>query len=236
MRVSAVDPRASEGSGEIGDGSNPLDRRDAGAPAQADKGERFHIVSQNVQKSWANATLLLETNKNADMIMMQEPPWRKVKTVVSTTNPDGDDYNNTVAHRDFVCIGAHEKARAITYVHKRWAKTGPRQVSTIKHDDIVCVALTGRQRTIHMMNVYNDSVNRAAMEYIREREDNLPKLTVLAEDFNARHPMWEPTYTRNAPHHIDAATDIIQFAEGCMNMTLRNTPHLQVRPFLQRDM
>ena len=76
----------------------------------------FRCVTYNAQKSRKNVHYFLEKHiEDVDVVFIQEPPWRFTKKVPSSTNKEGDDYEHTVSHREFILIGAAKENRVTTY-------------------------------------------------------------------------------------------------------------------------
>lgn len=73
-------------------------------------------ISANVQKSAENTHQLLERYRDHDVICVQEIFWGHIKNVPSSKNKQGDVYENTTAHQNFVCFGA---SRMATYVNRK---------------------------------------------------------------------------------------------------------------------
>lgn len=86
--------------------------------------------------------MLLETNKDADIICVQEIFWGHIKNVASSKKDDGDAYYNTVGHKDFMCLGARKDSRVAVYINRRWAKASPQvRENVIKHDDVLVITM-----------------------------------------------------------------------------------------------
>ena len=59
----------------------------------------FRCVTYNAQKSRKNVHFFLEKHmEDVDVVFIQEPPWRFMKKIPSSTNKEGDDYEHTVSH------------------------------------------------------------------------------------------------------------------------------------------
>lgn len=133
-------------------------------PSDNDPPQLLRCVSVNVQKSNENTHMLLETNKDTDIICVQEIFWRHIKNVVSSKKDDGDAYYNTVGHKDFMCLGAKKESRVAVYINKRWAKASPQiRENIIKHNDIMVVIMHLLIGQFMFINVYNDSNTRTAV-------------------------------------------------------------------------
>lgn len=142
-------------------------------------------ISCNVQKSAQNTVTLLETNLDVDIICVQEIFHGVIKRVVSPSNPEGEEYVDTIAHRNFICIGARAESRVAIYLNKRWATASPSVHHTIlHHPDIVCVTMHLSTGDFTFLNMYNDSRTHSAVQYLLDHSDRLPPIAFMAGDFN----------------------------------------------------
>ena len=154
----------------------------------------LRCVSANMRKTSENHSLLLEQNRDADIIFVQEPFKGLIKIVASTTLPDGERYYHISAHRNFMCLGYTKDTRVLFYVNNRWRSASPQlRSSIIKHNDVVCITMRipGKQEDVSFINVYNDSKTFAAVTYLLDQVELLPKIAVMAGDFNLRDPLWD---------------------------------------------
>jgi hypothetical protein len=150
-------------------------------------------ISANVQKSRENTVHLLETHLDADIVLVQECFYGYIKHVVSSTQSDGDEYRETVSHRNFSCLRiAGDKARVAVYIHRRWAHTSPSiRTSLVSHRDILCITMQFSNKEFTFLNVYNESGTSAAVEHLINRVHHLPPIAFMAGDFNLRHSKWD---------------------------------------------
>ena len=179
------------------------------------------FASCNVQRSAENTTLFLEQHHTADFVFVQEIYWGAIKTVASSVSADGEVYRNTVAHREFLVLGAHEQSRVAVYVHRRWQHCLPRlRDDLIRHNDVICVTLTTPTGPLTVLNVYNDA-QRSALHYLQGRAELLPPLAVVAGDFNLHHRLWGGDDVRR--EHREESETLIDLM-GDLNLALCNDP------------
>lgn len=142
-------------------------------------------ISCNVQKLAQNTVTLLEQNLDADIICIQETYRGTIKRVVSSSNPDGEDYIDTIAHHNFLCISASTELRVAVYLNKKWAIASPSaHRAIIQHSDIVCVTMHLSTRVFTFLNVYNDSCTHSVVQYLLDHSDRLLPIAFMAGDFN----------------------------------------------------
>lgn len=177
--------------------------------------------------------LLLENNRDADIICIQEPCWSYVKQVASTSDPEGDPYFNTANHRHFITLGASESSRVVVFVHReRWRRANPRiRTACIQHNDILCVSMRINGTDFSFLNVYNDSRTFSALHELSSRADSLPPIAFMVGDFNLRHPMWDKyERARDVPglrhliRHRSTSEELIALATVALGLSLTNKP------------
>lgn len=198
-------------------------------PGEDQRGEeRVQCRSANVQKSRENQGLFLESNRDADILFVQEPFWGYVKMVASTTHKEGEEYIHTVAHRNFICLGYTDKTRVLTYIHKRWQGASPQvRLASIKHDDVLCVTMRMEQgRELSLLNVYNDSRTFEAVTHLLDRAEALPHISIMAGDFNLRDPMWDARQRTPGveQRHGTQRDQLKELAQEQLGLTLINDP------------
>lgn len=172
----AVDRRINEDSSEIGNSlhtgdSTPNNRRSD----EPDSFSKLIIISYNAQKSAFNTSVVLETHKHADLILIQECYWGPIKSVTSTSNPLGNVYTNTTSHPQFLCLGAHEHSRVVVYINKKLAHLHPSICKNeISHPDMLLVQLNMDGKAFRILNIYNDCRTHDASRFLVERASQLP--------------------------------------------------------------
>ncbi|GJE96989.1 hypothetical protein PsYK624_131990 [Phanerochaete sordida] len=193
------------------------------APARA---VPLRCVFANVQKSSENMHHCLERHRDDDVILFAEPFHGFIKRVVSTTNKDGDAYEGSVAHRNFMFLRAADDARVCAFVHKRWSHLSPR-ITPLRGGpcrDVLCLSLRVDGHDLHILTVYNDSRTQAAVDFLREHVDSVPPLAYMVGDFNLRHERWDATARLpGAERRLAAKCDeLIELVDLDLALTLAN--------------
>lgn len=188
----------------------------------------LRCISANVRKTSDNLSSLLEKNPDADVIFVQEPFKGMIKIVSSTKNPEGDQYHHTSAHRNFLCLGYSEDTRVLMYINRRWQKASPQlRTASVQHNDTMCVTMQIAGEELTFLNVYNDSKKFYAVPYLLDRVELLPKITVMAGDFNLRDPLWdrgERLFGAPRSRHNEQREQLIELAKEQLGLTLLNEP------------
>ena len=154
----------------------------------------FKCVTYNVQKSRKNVHYFLEKHmEDVNIAFIQEPLWEFTKKVLLSKNKEGDNYKQTVSHRKFILIGVAKENRVTTYIYKKWKHLAPKlNMSVVNHPNIQCVELSMLNGDIvRFLNVYNDSKQFKALEYLEQRFNTMSDIHVMTGDFNLHHSIWD---------------------------------------------
>ena len=83
---------------------------------------------------------------------------------------EGNDYEQTVSHHEFLLIGAAKENRVITYIHKKWKHLALKlNLLVVNHLDIQCVELSMPNGNVMcFLNVYNDPDQFKALEHLEQ--------------------------------------------------------------------
>ena len=92
------------------------------------------VFCQNVAKNALHVDALLSELRNKfDVLFLQEPPWRAIRRVPSTTNRQGDEIVDEIVgapkHPDWLTVVRpptdDEAPRVLAYVHNRLTQLRP---------------------------------------------------------------------------------------------------------------
>ncbi|THH16914.1 hypothetical protein EUX98_g9226 [Antrodiella citrinella] len=163
--------------------------------------------------------------RDHDVIFMQEISWGLIKRVPSAKEPEGDEFEHTTRHRNFMCLGAHKESSVCIHVNKRWEHLMPRLADNlIKHDDVCAVSLTTREGPQLLINVYNQPKTHAGSKYLEGRADRLPSVLTIAGDFNLHSGVWGPSgasYQKAIARDRDDVESVIDVMAS-LNLELAN--------------
>jgi hypothetical protein len=142
----------------------------------------LRIAQCNVGKRPPAHTALLQLcfQEQVDVILAQEP-WTGFGEKLLLNNHPGYDTFSPVDHWD----SNDTRPRVLTYV---WKGLVAQQLRPKPTRDILCLSIQG----FTIVNIYrphDDPDNHTTNILLEHRP---PAGTVIAGDFNARHPMWEP--------------------------------------------
>jgi len=80
------------------------------------------IFSQNVHKNYLLTNLILENNKNFDIVFIQEPSWSIIWTILSLTSEEGEEIISVSNHLLWIIfskqlVNENKHSRVITYIN-----------------------------------------------------------------------------------------------------------------------
>jgi hypothetical protein len=165
-----------------------------------DRLKRFpelRIFCQNVNRNYGYMdTLLASLYDEYDLLFIQEPPWRRIRSAPSSASRVGEDVigppispNWGVIHRP---SGLEEPPRVLVYFNVRIAALRPAfRRDLVDHRDVILFSLgLGAGQRI-FANVYSDT-QHTAVWILHEDLVALPRLHLMCGDFNIRHASWDP--------------------------------------------
>jgi len=173
----------------------------------------IRVYSHNVAKNYLYLDVLLETLYNDfDVLFIQEPPWRTIRQVPSSSNKEGDDVIRAPMHPEWLYMVRppqnDQAPRVMAFVSKRLEKLRPSmRTDVIDHCDIFILSLFQGNDTYNLMNVYSDD-DKTAILYLRDHVDELPSFHYMGGDFNVHSSVWDPEVT----HHRWAAITLLEIA------------------------
>jgi hypothetical protein len=155
------------------------------------------IFCQNVNRNYGYMdTLLASLYDQYDLLFIQEPPWRRIRSAPSSVSHDGEDVigppispNWGVIHRP---SSLEEPPRVLVYFNVCIAALRPAfRQDLIDHRDVILFSLgLGAGQRI-FANVYSDA-QHTAVQILHEDLVALLRLYLMCGDFNIRHMSWDP--------------------------------------------
>ena len=155
------------------------------------------ILSQNVQKNSLIIQTLLETQKDFDIILIQEPPWSEIRKVPSSSNSEGDPFIGISHHPNWIMFSRNptdnnDSPRVVSYVN---ICLSPLcfllRKDIINHRDINLLSFVNNNLFFFILNVYSDS-SHSALKYLKDTEVNIDNVLIMTGDFNTRDSLWDP--------------------------------------------
>jgi len=153
--------------------------------------ENLKVFSQNVQKNKALTNLILKTNKDFNIIFIQEPPWSFIHTILSFFSKEEDKVVGALNHTNWITFSRsnsdeYDYLRVISYINicltsihfSLWK-------DIFNYKDIYCFLFFNNGFIFFMINVYSDN-NQSALKYLKDTEANIWNILIIAGDFNIK--------------------------------------------------
>ncbi|KAF8955880.1 hypothetical protein BDZ97DRAFT_1672757, partial [Flammula alnicola] len=163
--------------------------------------DEVRVLSWNVARDGMSLDVILSTCTNIyDIIFVQEPPWRHIRTAPSAKTRKGEDVIGAPNHPDWLAMvraptTADERPRVMTYVSTRLARYRPSvRRDVIDHPDIQVLSLSTSAETFFLMNVYSDA-DHGAINWLKAHDTALPRFHFMGGDFNAHAEDWDPGHS-----------------------------------------
>ena len=198
----------------------------------------------NVRRSNPRLHALLNSNKHADIILVQEPWFDKIGTTRSDFEPEGTDILGTVANPlwDIIYPKYNPGKRCKVVAYQRISSTfftATNRLDLASNYHTLAIDIHTDAETFRVYNIYHDAhttdagnePNRASREtriwslnHITSLEIDPLVPTVIGGDFNTHARAWSPPDIRQSTWAIDIEEWAI--AQG---LDLLNTPGIPTR-------
>lgn len=198
----------------------------------------------NARRSNARLHAILNSNKHADLILVQEPWFDKIGTVRSDFEPDGIDTFGTVANPlwDILYPKYNPGERCKVVAYRRISSTSftvTNRLDLASNYHTLAIDIHTNAETFRIYNIYHDAhtadtgneTDRASRETRTRSLNHITGLeidplvpTVIGGDFNTHARAWSPPDIRQSTWAIDIEEWAI--AQG---LDLLNTPGVPTR-------
>jgi hypothetical protein len=165
---------------------------------------RFSIGSVNMRRRNAAMHVLLVTNEEDDILLVQEPWFNLVGTAWCDTMIDGKDILGGAANPQwelyYPYFNFDQRAKVMTYVriHERGEPFRRNRLRMVSRNDLVshpCILLTevrAGKETWRVLNFYNDVDDPTALRTLLGLDLDPLIPTLLTGDFNLHSFTWSP--------------------------------------------
>ena len=177
--------------------------------------QNLKVFSQNVCKNSIVLNTILETLSHFDVILIQEPPWSKIRKIPSSSNCNRDPLMGTCHHPNWILFARHpsndnDSPRVISYVniHLKSFRFLFRK-DLFNHWDLNLISFICNDSWHYILNVYSD-LSHSALKYLKDTEVNINQVLLMTGDFNIRDNLWDPLF----PHHSSISDDLMLIADS----------------------
>jgi hypothetical protein len=188
-----------------------------------------NLLFVNMRRRNAASHTLLNTNKTADIILVQEPWYDKIGTARSDVDPDGVDILGGAANPKWDCIypkvGRGTRCKVMAYHRIATSHFNiTNRVDLNSNHHILTIDVHLGTSSFRVINVYHDTDNRNSLTNILtiDADPGLP--TIIGGDFNTHSHAWSPPGIRPSPWAAD-------FEEWALtqNLILTSAPGVPTR-------
>ena len=153
--------------------------------------QNLKIFSQNVCKNSLVLNIILKTLFHFDIILIQEPPWSKIRKIPSSLNHDGDPLIGTCHHPNWISFArlpsnGNDSPRVISYVNIRLKPFRFLfRKDLFDYQDINLISFISNDTWHYILNIYSD-LSHSALKYLKDTEVNINQVILMTDDFNIR--------------------------------------------------
>ena len=196
-----------------------------------------NLLWVNVCCSNARLHAILNSNKNADLIMVQEPWFDTVSIARSDSNPEGVDIQGTVANPLWEAFLPHLQPRDRSEVAAYWRIssthfTVANRLDLASNYHMLTLDVHSGADSFWVYNIYHDAhsndaednddqlswdTRRRSLSFITDIEIDPMIPTVLGGNFNTHARTWSPLEVRQSPWAIDLEEWVISQALDLLN-------------------
>ena len=172
----------------------------------------------------------LEVNQDFDILFIQEPSWTTLRSIPSSTNPEGAPLLGVPNHPNWLTFARelfspNESPRVIMYINIRLSSLRfSFRKDIFNHRDILLTSFFNNNTIFWIINVYSD-FSHTTLKYLKDTEVNLLNLLIMAGDFNIRDRLWDPAF----PHHSHLCDDLLIVANSFNLELLHPTNNIPTR-------
>ena len=135
--------------------------------------KNLKIFSQNFRKNSLIINTILETQVHFDIILIQEPPWSKIRKILSTSSCKGKPLMGTCHYPNWISFARipsdnKDFPRVITYINIRLSSLHfLLRKDILNHRDISLISFLNNNVCHYILNVYSDS-SHSALKYLKD--------------------------------------------------------------------
>jgi len=166
---------------------------------------------QNVYENLFLAEIILENQKDFNILFIQELLWSVVRSILSTILANGDKLVGIPNHLSWITFvrnlyKCNKHPRVLMYINARLIFLSfSFRKEIYNHKDINLVSFTNSSS---ILDIYPDN-HQLALKYLKDTEADLNNVIIMSSDFNIRNSDWNPSF----PHHLMHANHLLEIAD-----------------------
>jgi len=176
---------------------------------------KLNIFSQNIRKNALIINSILETHSRFDIILIQEPPWSIIRSILSSASSEGEVLVGSPHYHNWLSFTRSSTTqlnypRVLAYINIHLSSLQfflYRDI--INHRDIFLISFFSNNVCFFIMNIYSDAFD-STLKYLKDTEVNINNLIIMTDDFNIRDSLWDPSFS----HHSSISNDLFILADS----------------------
>ena len=172
----------------------------------------INIFFQNVQKNNLLTNIILEAQKEFNIIFIQELLWNFICSISSPSNKEGEKLVGVPNHLNWTTFSRnpsnyHDSPRVTTYISTQFTNLHfALHKDIFNHRDIFCISFFNYSSIYFLLNIYSDSL-QLALKYLKNTEVNINNVLIMTGDFNIRDSLQDLSFSYHSIHR-NTLTDI----------------------------
>ena len=153
--------------------------------------KKLRILSQNFQKNKFLTDLLLEINKDFDIIFIQELSYLIICSISNSLSKNGNSIIEASNHPNWITFSwnlsnNNDYPWVISYINI-WLLSLCFSLykDILNHRNISCFSFFNNNKVFFLINVYSDS-NQSTLKYFKDTEMDIHNILIMTSNFNIR--------------------------------------------------
>ena len=176
--------------------------------------DNLKIFFQNVHKNILIVNTILETHSHFDIILIQEPPWSIICSILSSTSSKEEVLVGAPHHLNWLSFARLPATqldfpRVLAYINiclSSFCFFPCRDI--INHRDILLISFFSNNVCFFIVNIYSDT-SHSTLKYLKNTKVNINNLLIMIGNFNIRDWLWDPSF----PYHASISDDLFIIAD-----------------------
>jgi len=142
--------------------------------------------------------VILEINKDFNVIFIQELLWLFICSVLSSSSKEEDNIMDALNHHDWITfsrtsLNNNNYLSIISYINIQLSHLCFSLCKDIfNHKDICCFSFFSNSDIYYIINIHSDA-NQSDLKYLKDIKVNVHNVLVMASNFNIRDSIWNPS-------------------------------------------
>jgi len=146
--------------------------------------KNLKVFSQNIHKNHLFINIILENQKEFDILFIQELPWSIIRSILSITLSEGEEIVGAPNHLSWITFTRYlslgdEHPRVITYIKSDFSSLCFSLRKDIYNYRVInLISFVNSGSVFYLLNMYfND--HQSALKYLKNTEANLSNVIII---------------------------------------------------------